>query len=218
MKFTARGIADIPQKKLEDLIRSTGFFRQKARRIRDFCTFIRDDYGDIGSFFEHFSGRGEELGKLLMGLRMGFGKETRDCILLYGLNIPVFIADNYARQLLRELGGGGSGTMDYDRCQQIFWEGLTRDLGREKLVVLMREYTPQELQYALPGYLKKDLEDICSAWMGDEHPANDCGSRSSVEIIQIGQVLLFQQFHAGIVELGRSKRLKEFCGTISKME
>jgi len=201
-EFTAKGIAGIEQGALEDLTRSTGFFRQKARRINDFCTFIRDNYGNIGTFFEHYHGREDELGKRLMDLRMGFGRETRDCILLYGINVPVFIADAYARRLLGMLGMDGSGKIGYDCCQRFFMEGISGDFGRAGLEGVVNEYTTEELRYALPGYWEEDLGS------GGERMGKAGKER-------MGLVLLYQQFHAGIVELGRSKRWNEFRDTLS---
>lgn len=196
-EFNAGGITGIPLNILEGLIRSTGFFRQKARRIHDFCTYIRDDFLDIESFFDHFKGRGDDLGVHLMGLGMGFGRETRDCILLYGANIPVFIADSYACQLLSVLGVVTNGKIGYDDCQRIFQVGIERDFDAAEYGAIMDGYTPEELRYALPAYPIDPEEGKDTA--------------------RIGSVLLYQQYHAGIVELGRSKRWDEFREAVMSM-
>jgi len=183
LRFDALGIANIPLVNLEGLIRSTGFYRQKARRINGFCRFISDNYGNIEAFFEKEGGW--EMGKLLEGLGMGFGKETRDCVLLYSANIPVFIGDSYARELLRRLGAvDPNGSGNYTLCQTIYQDGIHRDFEPEALQEVVADYTPDELMYALPNI------------HGEEAAPS---------------VLLYQQFHAGIDELGISKRLEEFA-------
>ena len=42
---TAKALADAPREELEELIHSTGFFRQKAKSIQGACRRIVDDFG-----------------------------------------------------------------------------------------------------------------------------------------------------------------------------
>ncbi len=93
-----------------------------------------------------------------------------------------------------------------DSCQAIFQEGIARDFSEGELDWIMIEYTPEELRYALPGYptemtMVKNLEGENTEGRGKRH--------DDVHLESINRVLLNQQFHAGIVELGRSKRWKE---------
>jgi len=177
--FDLEGILSIPLEKLEELIRPCRYKRQKGLRILKFCEFVKEHYGSINSFFRN---RGiKELGTQLASLKIGFGNETRDCVLLYAANLPVFIADAYARKLLNILGLATSN--NYDDCQALWEEGIKRDFSYDRLDSIVKEYTREELKYAL------------------------CNSPAYQDI---SLVLLYQQIHAGIVELGISGRWDEF--------
>ena len=200
-EFNAERIAGIPLIELESLVRSTGFYRQKARRVQGFCDHIVMECDDIDGFFARGTERAgdnakgkkwnemmwrKRLGNELISLKLGFGQETRDSVLLYAANAPVFIADSYARKLLMLLGDDNS--RDYDRCQKRFEHGIERDFSGEVKKSLVEEYTKDELVYALPNSPRQE---------------------------DIPNILLYQQFHAGIDELGISKLWKEFVDELS---
>jgi endonuclease-3 related protein len=92
-------ILDCPQDRLEAYIRSSGYFRQKARRLKIFCRWLVDR-GGFDSLRRSSTG---DLRESLLGLS-GIGPETADCILLYALGRPVFVADGYARRIFERLG------------------------------------------------------------------------------------------------------------------
>src|SRR2546425_570132 len=81
------GIRRTPLTHLESLIRSTGYFRQKAQRLKAFVAFLDDRYE--GSLNRMFSQSTEKLRSELLALN-GVGPETADSILLYAGNHPVF--------------------------------------------------------------------------------------------------------------------------------
>src|SRR5579872_124301 len=43
--LTPAAIEKAPPQKIETLIRSSGYFRQKARKLKAFCAFLRYEYG-----------------------------------------------------------------------------------------------------------------------------------------------------------------------------
>lgn len=100
---------------LAELIRSSGYFRQKARRLRTLA--------------EHRGGcvwEAQETGALralLLGLT-GVGPETADSILLYALGRPVFVVDAYTRRLVHRLGLFPAAP-SYDAVQRYVEERLT---------------------------------------------------------------------------------------------
>src|SRR5437660_12061537 len=51
--LSVSGIRNIPIRKLETLVRSSGYFRQKARRLKTFVKFIDQNYG--GSILKTFT-------------------------------------------------------------------------------------------------------------------------------------------------------------------
>jgi endonuclease III related protein len=95
--LSVRGIRRTPLPKLEKLIRSSGYFRQKAQRLKTFVSFLDGRYG--GSLARMFAQPTEKLRKELLALN-GVGPETADSILLYAGNHPVFVVDAYTRRIL----------------------------------------------------------------------------------------------------------------------
>jgi endonuclease-3 related protein len=82
---------------LERLIRSAGYFRQKAKRLKIFVAFLDRHYQ--GSLTKLFARPTEKLRDELLNLH-GVGPETADSILLYAGNHPVFVVDAYTRRIL----------------------------------------------------------------------------------------------------------------------
>src|SRR3984885_15918435 len=95
--LSAKGIRRATLTELERLLRPSGYFRQKAQRLKAFVQFLDRHYG--GSLTRLFSRPTEELREELLKLN-GVGPETADSILLYAGNHPVFVVDTYTRRIL----------------------------------------------------------------------------------------------------------------------
>jgi endonuclease-3 related protein len=91
------GIRHTPLPQLEQLIRSAGYFRQKAARLKNFVAYL--DQRHAGSLHRMFARPTAELREELLALN-GIGPETADSILLYAGNHPVFVVDAYTRRIL----------------------------------------------------------------------------------------------------------------------
>jgi endonuclease III related protein len=91
------GIRQIRLMKLEELIRPSGYFRQKAQRLKTFVDFLDRSYA--GSLGRMFTQPTIQLREELLSLN-GVGPETADAILLYAGNHPVFVVDAYTRRVL----------------------------------------------------------------------------------------------------------------------
>lgn len=91
------GIRQVRLSRLERLIHSSGYFRQKAKRLKTFVAFL--DKKHYGSLDHLFSQPTERLREELLSLD-GVGPETADSILLYAANHPVFVVDAYTRRIL----------------------------------------------------------------------------------------------------------------------
>lgn len=100
-QLSLRGIRRTPLPKLEKLVRSAGYFRQKARRLKTFVRFLDERYR--GSLARMFAEPTEKLREELLALN-GVGPETADSILLYAGNHPVFVVDAYTRRILQRHG------------------------------------------------------------------------------------------------------------------
>ncbi|MBF0493853.1 MAG: endonuclease III domain-containing protein [Candidatus Omnitrophica bacterium] len=89
------------KKSLADLIRPSGFNKIKSLRLKAAVAFIMTETGGVLSKFNKFSL--PVLRKKLLTVH-GIGPETADCILLYALNRPVFVVDNYTRRIFSRHG------------------------------------------------------------------------------------------------------------------
>jgi len=95
--LSLEGIRRTPLPELEIMIRPSGYFRQKAQRLKAFVTFLDRQYA--GSLDNLFAQPTNRLREELLALS-GIGPETADSILLYAGNHPVFVVDAYTRRIL----------------------------------------------------------------------------------------------------------------------
>lgn len=95
--LTIDGFRRTPANRIEQLIRPSGYFRQKTARLKLFIKFLDQRYG--GSLSKMFSRPVAALREELLTLK-GVGPETADSILLYAGNNPVFVVDAYTRRIL----------------------------------------------------------------------------------------------------------------------
>jgi endonuclease-3 related protein len=95
------GIRKVPLSTLEKHVRSAGYFRQKAHRLKSFVAFVDARYE--GSLTRMFARPTNELREELLGLN-GVGPETADSILLYAGGHPVFVVDAYTRRIFERHG------------------------------------------------------------------------------------------------------------------
>ena len=81
--LTIDAIRALPIARLEELVRSSGYYRQKAQRLKSFISFVDEHYH--GSLERMFAAPTEQLRSQLLALN-GIGHETADAILLYAGN------------------------------------------------------------------------------------------------------------------------------------
>jgi endonuclease-3 related protein len=119
----ARVILDLPLEELARLIRASGYFNVKARRLRALCQWYVDEGGlealqDLPT---------DKLRHRLLRVH-GIGPETADDILLYAFERPVFVIDAYTRRIFSRLGllDGETG---YEHLREAFEQALGPDAG-----------------------------------------------------------------------------------------
>jgi endonuclease-3 related protein len=117
------GIREVPLADLEQLIRSSGYYRQKADRLKRFVAFLDEAYG--GSLETMFAAPTEMLRAQLLSLK-GVGYETADAILLYAGNHEIFVVDAYARRVLLRHGAIAD-TAEYDDIRTLVEMALRKD-------------------------------------------------------------------------------------------
>lgn len=131
--FSLEGICDADDMELEGHIRSTRFYKQKARKIKEFCTYLRDKYDlSLDAFLKQDM---YKLRKELLSL-YGVGEETADSIILYAAHKPIFVVDAYTRRVYNRLGYFKE-DISYSEMQKFFMENLEHDEG------LFNEYHAQ---------------------------------------------------------------------------
>ena len=94
-------IKQAPLRRLEKLIRPSGYFRQKARKLKAFCEFLRVEHR--GSLKRMFETPTNQLREALLKV-FGIGPETADSILLYAGEHAVFVVDAYTKRMLARHG------------------------------------------------------------------------------------------------------------------
>jgi endonuclease-3 related protein len=95
-KLSLAGVRKTPEAELADLIRSSGYYKQKAHRLKRFVAWLDETYG--GSLDRMFARPTELLRRELLALH-GVGPETADSILLYAGGHAVFVVDAYTRRI-----------------------------------------------------------------------------------------------------------------------
>lgn len=107
---------------LADLIRPSGYYRQKAARLISLDRYILSRGSSMDWLKQEDP---KELRQELLAVN-GIGPETADSILLYAGNHPVFVVDAYTRRILHRLGLIQA-SLDYHRIQQLFMDQLPKD-------------------------------------------------------------------------------------------
>jgi endonuclease-3 related protein len=121
---------DAPLAELETLVRPSGYFRQKARNLKTFISFLDERYS--GSLTRMFAQPTAKLRAELLELN-GLGPETADSILLYAGNHPVFVVDAYTRRVLLRHGIIGQKT-SYEEIRAMIEQAIGNSAA-ESLVV-----------------------------------------------------------------------------------
>jgi endonuclease-3 related protein len=118
-----RAIENVPAPRLARLIRSSGYFRQKTKKLKHFVRFLRREYQ--GSLAKMFRAPTATLRDQLLAV-IGIGPETADSILLYAGEHPVFVIDAYTRRML-ERHGLAPAKLGYEDIRQLFELNLAPD-------------------------------------------------------------------------------------------
>jgi len=114
-------IISMPRGKLENLIKPSGFYRQKAERLK----LLTKKYLEI----RRKKWEREKLRAELLSVK-GVGRETADSIILYAFDIPIFVIDAYTRRFCsyyRIFEG-----RDYEDYQEFFESGIRKNLDLYK--------------------------------------------------------------------------------------
>ena len=141
----------IPDKKLAALIKPSGYYNIKTKRLKEFIGYLFKKHG--GSLRKMFSQDLHALRHELLSVK-GIGPETADSILLYAGEKPVFVIDAYTkRMLLRHRLINKDAT--YHQIQELFMNNLNKN------VKLFNEYHALLVELGKTLCKKKPNCDIC---------------------------------------------------------
>src|SRR3989304_5763123 len=104
------------------LIKSAGYFNVKARRLKNFISFLQGCHA--GSLNKMFRQPTPRLRQELLAVN-GVGPETADSILLYAGEKPSFVIDAYTKRILSR-----HGVMRYENSYDDFQQLFTKRLPR----------------------------------------------------------------------------------------
>jgi len=121
--LSPQAIRCVRSARLAQLLRPSGYFRQKTKTLKSFVNFLYTSYA--GSLSRLFSTPTVVLRDQLLALH-GIGPETADCILLYAGKHPVFVVDAYTRRILQRHGHFHS-KLAYDEVRKMFESSLPAD-------------------------------------------------------------------------------------------
>jgi endonuclease-3 related protein len=155
--LSPRHIHALPFETLAALIRPSGYYNIKAKRLKHFTDFL----------FEEASGNVDRLmSRELLPLRKallavnGIGPETADSILLYAGNKPTFVVDTYTKRILSRHGLAPE-DISYEEARSFFMDCLPPD------VTLFNEYHALLVHLGHAFCLKRDprcLECPANGW------------------------------------------------------
>ncbi len=134
--------------RLQSLIKPAGFYKRKAKTIKNFVKTV-------------YSLNKDQITRDLLLKIKGIGKETADSILLYGLEKPFFVIDAYTIRLFVRLGLVNK-DIKYDKLQHVFQENLPEDVS------LYKEYHALIVNHCKtyckkrPDCINCPLESVCA--------------------------------------------------------
>lgn len=106
--------------RLTSLIRPAGFYTTKPRRLYGLCSFIMKECGGVKTLMKK---NVDAIRQQLLEL-YGIGPETADTILLYGLDKPSFIIDEYTKNFVQKYELARTG--EYNALKRVFETCLPR--------------------------------------------------------------------------------------------
>ncbi|HAS05010.1 MAG TPA: endonuclease [Dehalococcoidia bacterium] len=151
-------IRNMPFSELSGLIKPSGYYNVKARKLKSLVYWLGENYSDD---IEQMSAvKSNKLREELLAV-YGIGPETADSILLYALGKPLFVIDAYTKRIFSRIGLTNEDD-SYNYYQKLFMANLATD------VIVFNEYHALIVKHAKEACNKKPvcggccLSQICS--------------------------------------------------------
>jgi len=113
----------IPADELAQLIRPSGYYNAKSRKLKAFAGHLCDGYG--GDLDRLFALDTDTLRRELLSIH-GVGDETADSIILYAAHRPVFVIDAYTQRIVDRMSIAPPKDT-YAAHQELFTDSLSHD-------------------------------------------------------------------------------------------
>ncbi len=141
-------IASMPLRRLQRLVRPSGFYRQKAKRLREICKKILKEHRSFKSMLQLDAA---DLRRILLSYN-GIGRETADSIVLYAAHKSSFVIDAYTKRAMHRIYPDISDSIDYDTLKDYFGSRLDRNVG------LYKDFHAQFVELG-KNYCRKNMPD-----------------------------------------------------------
>lgn len=121
--LTPEKLHHLDQTQLAQLIRPSGYYNIKAKRLKNFVNWLFENYNSNLADLESIDT--DRLREELLTIK-GVGRETADSILLYAFDRPIFVVDTYTARIIfrHELIGPDA---DYEQLKELFESSLPAD-------------------------------------------------------------------------------------------
>lgn len=141
---------------LQDEIRASGYFKQKAKRLTNLSLHIQEKYnGNLDVFFNRNL---HTIRNELLSIN-GIGQETADSILLYAGNLPVFVVDKYTKRICERLAICEK--ISYEKIQNYFEHELSKKYSKDELSKVYNEFHALIVLFAKNHCRKKPICKTC---------------------------------------------------------
>lgn len=162
----AAGIDDWPAvygisvDELAELVRPSGYYNAKARKLKAFAAHVCEDYN--GNLDSMFAADTAELRHELLGI-YGIGPETADDVLVYAAEKPSFVIDAYTIRIMRRVGLTPEGKDDYAGWQAMFHAGVPEDVPvYNEFHALLDRHHKEACTRNAPRCSECCLRDVCA--------------------------------------------------------
>jgi endonuclease-3 related protein len=113
----------LPVESLALLIKSSGYYNLKARRLKNLLRMVGEEYG--GRLDDLLRSDTDSARESLLSVK-GIGPETADSILLYAGGHPLFVVDTYTHRIFSRHNLVPD-DCDYQTLQELFMDNLLHD-------------------------------------------------------------------------------------------
>ena len=123
--WSFEAVAALPQAELADVIRSSGYYNAKARKLQAFANHALARGG-----LERLLGQDTAALRVELLSIHGIGEETADDIIVYAAGKASFVMDSYTRRIVDRMGFAPlRRNAGYGEYQSLFQDNLPADVG-----------------------------------------------------------------------------------------